>query len=106
MFLNNLDGLRDLSVGDDAIQIGAGVSYNDSQSAIATDYPHLVPFWDRIAGWQIRCMGTIGGNIANGSPIGDTPPVLIALGASITLRKGNERREHARVCQGLRRHDR
>ena len=40
-------------------------------------------------------MGTIGGNIANGSPIGDTPPPLIALGATLTLRKGSERRDHS-----------
>ena len=50
-------------------------------------------YWDRIAGWQVRNMGTVGGNIANGSPIGDTPPVLIALGAQIQLRCGNERRD-------------
>jgi xanthine dehydrogenase small subunit len=40
----------------------------------------------------VRNMGTVGGNIANGSPIGDTPPALIALGASIVLRRGTERR--------------
>src|SRR5690606_30397983 len=43
-------------------------------------------------GEQVRNMGTIGGNIANGSPIGDTPPPLIALGASLTLRRGGGRR--------------
>ncbi len=47
---------------------------------------------DRIGGEQVRNMGTIGGNIANGSPIGDTPPPLIALGAMLTLRKGAARR--------------
>lgn len=92
VFLGHLDDLRQIDVSEDAIKIGAGVSYTDSRDALATAYPHLAPFWDRIAGWQIRNMGTVGGNIANGSPIGDTPPVLIALGASITLRKGNERR--------------
>jgi xanthine dehydrogenase small subunit len=52
----------------------------------------LQPLLDRIGGDQVRNMGTIGGNIANGSPIGDTPPPLIALGAEITLRKGDTRR--------------
>jgi len=92
VFLSHLDELRRLTVTDEAITMGAGVSYTDSRAAMADDYPHLGPFWDRIAGWQIRSMGTIGGNVANGSPIGDTPPVLIALGASVTLRKGPERR--------------
>jgi xanthine dehydrogenase small subunit len=52
----------------------------------------LGPLVDRIGGEQVRNMGTIGGNVANGSPIGDTPPPLIALGAELTLRKGNARR--------------
>ena len=46
----------------------------------------------RIGGVQVRNAGTIGGNIANGSPIGDMPPALIALGADLTLRRGTERR--------------
>ena len=59
---------------------------------LAERIPALGPLFDRIGGEQVRNMGTIGGNIANGSPIGDTPPPLIALGATLTLRKGNERR--------------
>jgi len=92
VFLGHLDALKKIEQRDDTIHIGAGVSYTDSRAVMVADYPHLGPFWDRIAGWQIRSMGTIGGNIANGSPIGDTPPVLIALGATITLRKGAARR--------------
>ncbi|WP_458792701.1 xanthine dehydrogenase small subunit [Yoonia sp. MH D7] len=92
VFLNHLDALREITVDATTIQLGAGVSYTNSRDVMAADYPHLGPFWDRIAGWQIRSMGTIGGNVANGSPIGDTPPVLIALGATITLRKGKNRR--------------
>ena len=92
VFLSHLDELRALNIGKDTIKIGAGVSYTDSRATLSADYPHLAAFWDRIAGWQIRNMGTVGGNVANGSPIGDTPPVLIALGAAITLRRGDKRR--------------
>ncbi|WP_298917041.1 xanthine dehydrogenase small subunit [uncultured Roseobacter sp.] len=92
VFLNHLEELRKIERRDDHIHIGAGVSYSDAEAILCDDYPHLSAFWDRIAGWQIRNMGTIGGNIANGSPIGDTPPVLIALGAEITLRRGDARR--------------
>lgn len=49
----------------------------------------------RIAGTPVRNAGTIGGNIANGSPIGDMPPALIALGTILTLRRGDVRREIA-----------
>jgi xanthine dehydrogenase small subunit len=56
------------------------------------EFPHLAQFWNRIAGWQVRNMGTLGGNIANGSPIGDMPPVFIALGATLTLRSKDKRR--------------
>ena len=92
IFLGHLDGLREVELRDRDIRIGAGVSYTDCAGVLCGEYPHLAIFWDRIAGWQIRNMGTIGGNVANGSPIGDTPPVLIALRASITLRRGNKRR--------------
>ena len=55
----------------------------------------MLELWDRIGGEQVRNMGTIGGNVANGSPIGDTPPALIALGAKVVLRKGGKRRSVA-----------
>ena len=92
IFLGHLDALKAVQVEDGALHIGAGASYSECQDAIADHFPHLAPYWDRIAGWQVRNMGTVGGNIANGSPIGDTPPVLIALGADITLRRGDLRR--------------
>ena len=92
VFIGGLDALRQVSETDDTITIGAGVSYTDAYAALATRIPALRPLLDRIGGDQVRNMGTIGGNIANGSPIGDTPPPLIALGASVTLRKGAARR--------------
>lgn len=93
IFVGHLSGLKTVALEDGALLIGAGASYTDCQDALAAHLPHLVDYWDRIAGWQVRNMGTVGGNIANGSPIGDTPPVLIALGAEITLRKEAARRE-------------
>ena len=81
-----------MSVEDGRIVFGAGVSYAKAFETIAAYIPQMVELFDRIGGAQVRAMGTIGGNIANGSPIGDTPPPLIALGAEITLRKGERRR--------------
>jgi len=92
IFTGHLHGLKAVSVEGDALKIGAGASYTDCQDELTRHFPHLAAYWDRIAGWQVRNMGTVGGNIANGSPIGDTPPVLISLGAEITLRRGSERR--------------
>lgn len=92
VFIGHLDELKRIEVGDDTIRLGAGVSYTEAADILCHDYPHLREYWDRIAGRQIRNMGTIGGNIANGSPIGDTPPVLIALAAQVVLRKGKDRR--------------
>jgi xanthine dehydrogenase small subunit len=92
VFIGHLDGLKSIELTKDALEIGAGVTYSESQDALSKLFPHLDEYWDRIAGWQIRNMGTVGGNIANGSPIGDTPPVLIALNALLTLRKGTDTR--------------
>ena len=60
---------------------------------LASLHPDLGELVRRIGGLQVRNAGTIGGNIANGSPIGDMPPALIALGATLQLRCGEARRE-------------
>ena len=66
--------------------------YTEAKDALARLHPDLGELVRRIGGLQVRNAGTIGGNIANGSPIGDMPPALIALGAELMLRKGGERR--------------
>ena len=93
IFIGHLEDLRRIEAGKDEIRIGAGASYSDAAPELLEAFPHLAAYWSRIAGWQVRNAGTIGGNIANGSPIGDTPPVLIALGAQLVLRRGAARRE-------------
>ena len=90
--ISHLSELKQITLQSDHIQIGAGASYSESAPVLNVEFPHLAQFWNRIAGWQVRNMGTLGGNIANGSPIGDMPPVFIALGATLTLRSKNKRR--------------
>ncbi|PDQ20353.1 xanthine dehydrogenase small subunit [Mesorhizobium sanjuanii] len=92
VFIGNLDGMCTISEDKGVISIGAGVTYSDAFALLSKRIPALGPLFDRIGGEQVRNMGTIGGNIANGSPIGDTPPPLIALGARLTLRRGKKRR--------------
>ncbi len=92
VFIGHLDGLCRIEVDDEAIEIGAAASYSDVEAALTAAVPGLADYWSRIGGWQIRNMGTVGGNIANGSPIADLPPVLIALGAELVLRRGAARR--------------
>jgi xanthine dehydrogenase small subunit len=92
IFIGGLDGLKTISETDGVVAIGAGVTYTEALSTLSKRIPALGALITRIGGEQVRNMGTIGGNIANGSPIGDTPPPLIALGAQLTLRKGRERR--------------
>ena len=92
VFIGHLDELGRITEKDGVIEIGAAVSYSDAEAALTEAVPGLADYWSRIGGWQIRNMGTVGGNIANGSPIADLPPVLIALGAELVLRKGKARR--------------
>src|SRR5690606_12772410 len=70
-----------------------GVSYSRAFETLKAEIPALGRLIERIGGQQVRNMGTIGGNIANGSPIGDMPPALIALGASVRLRSASGGRE-------------
>jgi xanthine dehydrogenase small subunit len=86
VFLSRVADLESIEIHSDRLVIGGRVSYSDARSAILGVAPQLTDLWNRIGGPQVRNMGTIGGNIANGSPIGDTPPALIVLGAELTLR--------------------
>ncbi|KAB2703469.1 xanthine dehydrogenase small subunit [Ochrobactrum sp. MH181795] len=92
VFIGHLEELRSVREENGVVTIGAGVTYTEAFGFLAKRIPQLGQLINRIGGEQVRNMGTIGGNIANGSPIGDTPPPLIALNAKLTLRKGAERR--------------
>ena len=70
------------------LSIGAGASLEAAWGALAKRWPSLTDVWLRFASPPIRNAGTMGGNVANGSPIGDSPPILMALDAQIELRKG------------------
>jgi xanthine dehydrogenase small subunit len=67
------------------IAIGAAVSLTDAFAALVKERPQLKTFGQRFAGLPVRNSGTLGGNVVNGSPIGDSMPLLIALGASVVL---------------------
>jgi xanthine dehydrogenase small subunit len=68
------------------IEIGAAVTYNNCKDLLCAEYPDLHELIDRLGSRQIRNQGTLGGNVGNASPIGDMPPVLIALHADLVLR--------------------
>ena len=86
--------LKRVTVDDRWIEIGAAVTYTDALAAtIEAHYPDIAAMMRRLGSEQIRNAGTIGGNIANGSPIGDSPPPLIALGSRLVLRRGDRLRE-------------
>ena len=90
-----VEELKRITVKDGWIEIGAGVTYSDALATIEAHYPDIADTMRRLGSEQIRNAGTIGGNIANGSPIGDSPPPLIALGSRLVLRRGDRLRELA-----------
>ena len=84
--------LKTLTREDGQLRIGAGVRYVEALETLSALYPDLGDMMRRLGSTQVRNSGTIGGNIANGSPIGDMPPALIAAGARLVLRRWNEQR--------------
>ena len=70
--------------------IGAGATYAQAEAALARLDPDIGELLRRLGSRQVRASGTVGGNVANGSPIGDSPPMLIALDAKLELRKGRQ----------------
>ncbi|MDO8770486.1 MAG: xanthine dehydrogenase small subunit [Burkholderiaceae bacterium] len=78
------------------VAIGAAVTLQDAFSALAADRPQVRTFATRFAGLPVRNAGTLGGNVANGSPIGDSMPLLIALGSNVVLMSEKDGRTHHR----------
>lgn len=74
------------------IAIGAAVTLTDAYAALVEERPQLQTFAQRFAGLPVRNSGTLGGNVANGSPIGDSMPLLIGLGASVVLMRWDAKR--------------
>ncbi|WP_187431805.1 hypothetical protein ROLI_033760 [Roseobacter fucihabitans] len=92
-FLNGCDDLRGIVQTAEGLRIGAMTTLSELESAMAPLYPSFAAMIRRYGSVQVRNAATIGGNIANGSPIGDGPPALIALGARLHLRRGDARRD-------------
>jgi xanthine dehydrogenase small subunit len=92
-FLSDIEDLKRIEREGDRLRIGAGVTITGLMEAMHPLHPDFAELLRRYASVQVRNAATIGGNIANGSPIGDGPPALIALGATLHLRRGAERRE-------------
>jgi xanthine dehydrogenase small subunit len=93
IYTGNVKELASLKVADGRIDIGAAVTLTDAMDVIARHYPRFGELLRRFASVQIRNSGTIGGNVANGSPIGDSMPALIALGANVVVRHGSKSRQ-------------
>jgi len=93
IYLGDVAELKEINDLADQIEIGAGASYSDVIDLLAVHYTGMGAVMRRIGSTQIRNSGTVGGNIANGSPIGDMPPLLIAAGAQICLRSGTQVRQ-------------
>ncbi|WP_119838191.1 xanthine dehydrogenase small subunit [Pseudooceanicola algae] len=91
-FLNRCADLKGIEVTETEIRIGAMVTFSELLPVITPIHPGFATMLKRFASVQVRNAATVGGNIANGSPIGDSPPAFIALGAQVHLRKGEERR--------------
>lgn len=85
IYTGNVRELGQIIETAEGFSIGAAVTYSELPPALMQAYPDFAEVLRRIGSVQVRNLGTMGGNIANGSPIGDTPPMLIAMGAELVL---------------------
>jgi xanthine dehydrogenase small subunit len=88
LYIGAVDELKRVEADGGVLTIGAAASLDDAWRALVARWPQLAEMWLRFAGVPLRHTGTMGGNVANGSPIGDSAPVLMALDASLVLRRG------------------
>ena len=103
IYIGEVEELKHLEVTDSHIEVGAAVTLTDAQSLIGGRFADMGELYRRFASPPIRNAATLGGNIANGSPIGDSMPGLIALGATLVLRRGDgdPRAAAGRVLSGV-----
>lgn len=92
LHLGRIQGFSDIAVSQEGLTLGGGATYETALSHLAEIDPDIAELILRIGSRQVRASGTIGGNIANGSPIGDTPPLLIVLEATIELQNASNKR--------------
>lgn len=92
IYTGRVEALKAIREEDGGLWIGAAASLEDAWAALTALAPSLAELWRRFASPPVRHAGTLGGNIANGSPIGDGAPALIALGADVLLRRGAQQR--------------
>ncbi len=93
IWLGRVAGLDAVVTGPAELELGATATHAAAMPALAALDPDLGELMRRFGSAQVRASGTVGGNIANGSPIGDLAPALIALGATLELRRGDRVRE-------------
>lgn len=90
--VTGVQALQQVQTHPDHVAIGAAVTLEEAWAALSKERPQLKSFWHRFAGMPVRNSGTLGGNVANGSPIGDSMPLLIALHATVVLAKEQDGR--------------
>jgi xanthine dehydrogenase small subunit len=95
IYTGRVQEMQRLFVAENCLEIGAAVTLADALPALVEHFPGLEELFVRFASPPIRNAGTLGGNIANGSPIGDAIPAMMALNARLRLRRGAVRREVA-----------
>jgi xanthine dehydrogenase small subunit len=94
LYLGRVAELQAIALmADGRLEIGAGASLEAAWRSLVEHMPALRELWKRFASPPVRHAGTMGGNVANGSPIGDSAPILLALDASVVLRCGEQLRE-------------
>ena len=86
-FIHNIKEMEHITEHPDHLEFGANVTIEQIRLWSVDSQPSLTPLLTRYASTQVRNSATLGGNIANGSPIGDSPPALITMGAKLVLRK-------------------
>ena len=93
VYVGDCDDLKAIRNDDGVLEIGAAATLENAFAALDRDWPELHEAWIRFASVPIRNSGTLGGNVANGSPIGDSMPALIALGATVVLQHHHATRQ-------------